>query len=214
MFIQNKYTNLYYNIINRALTRQINGYVEKHHIIPKSLGGSNDIANIVPLTAREHFICHLLLIKMVDKQNKYKMVFAAWQQSRPSKNKDIKVTSHVYEMLRKQMSITYTGRKRAPFSNEAKANMKAGAKNRKQVIYSPERLAKLAANKGNVAGWNKGKKMDLSDEQRAVISNKFSLVNKGKPKNRIVCPHCSKEVAVNTYPRWHGNNCKLNLQVP
>lgn len=64
MYLQNKYTRWYYNIVNAAQNRSINGYVEKHHIIPKSLGGSNKKINIVSLTAREHFICHWLLTKM------------------------------------------------------------------------------------------------------------------------------------------------------
>lgn len=40
------------------------GYHEKHHIIPRSIGGTNESDNIVCLTAREHFIAHLLLSKM------------------------------------------------------------------------------------------------------------------------------------------------------
>ena len=38
-------------------------YYEKHHIIPKSLGGSNCKDNLVHLTPREHYIAHLLLWK-------------------------------------------------------------------------------------------------------------------------------------------------------
>ena len=36
-------------------------YYEKHHIIPKSMGGDNSKENIVYLTGREHFIAHWLL---------------------------------------------------------------------------------------------------------------------------------------------------------
>jgi hypothetical protein len=46
----------YFSIVNRALSRVVGDmYVEKHHIIPKSLGGSNDKSNLVKLTAKEHF---------------------------------------------------------------------------------------------------------------------------------------------------------------
>lgn len=57
-FLINKYTKWYFNIIESAQRQEMDGYTEKHHIIPKSLGGSNDKTNIVKLTAREHFICH------------------------------------------------------------------------------------------------------------------------------------------------------------
>ena len=76
MFIQNKYTKTYYNIINRAKSRAIDGYTETHHIIPRSLGGNNNIDNLVKLTAREHFICHLLLPKMTTGANYQKMLYA------------------------------------------------------------------------------------------------------------------------------------------
>jgi hypothetical protein len=77
IFIDNKYTKCYYNIINNAKSKISNdGYTEKHHIIPKSLGGSNDKENIVKLTAREHFVCHLLLVKMTNGILHQKMLYA------------------------------------------------------------------------------------------------------------------------------------------
>ena len=39
-------------------------YNERHHIIPKCLGGTDDKSNLVNLTAREHFIAHYLLWKI------------------------------------------------------------------------------------------------------------------------------------------------------
>ena len=49
-------------------------YTEKHHVIPRSFGGDNSISNLVVLTAREHFIAHWLLTKMVtETKQKYQM---------------------------------------------------------------------------------------------------------------------------------------------
>ena len=76
IFINNKYTTWYNSLINKAKDRIISGYTEKHHIIPSSLGGTTDNDNIVKLTAREHFICHLLLTKMTIGNARYKMNFA------------------------------------------------------------------------------------------------------------------------------------------
>jgi hypothetical protein len=76
MFKENKYSKTYFSIINRAKSRLIEGYTEKHHIIPKSIGGSDDSSNLVDLTAREHYICHLLLPKMTDGEDRYKMIYA------------------------------------------------------------------------------------------------------------------------------------------
>lgn len=68
MFKDNKYTKWYFKLIEYRKINVVNleEYFETHHIIPKCLGGSDDIENLVKLTAREHFISHLLLTKMHD----------------------------------------------------------------------------------------------------------------------------------------------------
>jgi hypothetical protein len=47
----------------KKLRKKQQGYVyyEKHHILPKCLGGLDDEDNLILLTAREHYICHKLL---------------------------------------------------------------------------------------------------------------------------------------------------------
>ena len=58
------YKKLYENIINNRKQIVFNGYTETHHIKPKSLGGKDNTENLIDLSAREHFICHLLLTKI------------------------------------------------------------------------------------------------------------------------------------------------------
>ena len=36
-------------------------YHERHHIIPRCLGGGNEEENLIDLFAKEHFIAHKLL---------------------------------------------------------------------------------------------------------------------------------------------------------
>lgn len=77
MFENNKYTKWYYLLIKNAKERKdIPVIIEKHHILPKSLGGDNTNLNIVSLSPREHFLAHLLLTKMTKNENKKKMIFA------------------------------------------------------------------------------------------------------------------------------------------
>lgn len=62
-----KYSRWYLKLIEKAKNRKmLSGYVERHHIMPKSLGGSNGNNNIVCLTAREHYVAHLLLMRCFD----------------------------------------------------------------------------------------------------------------------------------------------------
>jgi len=102
MYLDNKYTRWYYNIINAAKLRQkISGYTEEHHIIPESLGGLDTKENLVDLTAKEHYTVHHLLIKMLTGSSKYKMIHA---YHRMTTSNDIKVTNAQYEIAKKLKS--------------------------------------------------------------------------------------------------------------
>lgn len=70
LFIPNKYCKIYYHIVTRAKDRIAKGYIEKHHIIPKSTGSNDGNENIVRLTASEHFVCRWLLKKKLTNANK------------------------------------------------------------------------------------------------------------------------------------------------
>lgn len=77
--IKNKYTLWYNKLIQRGLNRNcVEGNIEKHHIFPVSFNTEWKFKkdNIVSLSVREHFICHLLLVKMFSGQQQIKMVSA------------------------------------------------------------------------------------------------------------------------------------------
>lgn len=128
MFVDNKYTQIYYRIIKRALGRALSGYTEVHHVIPKSLGGTNEKNNLVSLTAREHFICHLLLTKMTVGSDRSKMVRAVFYltgKGKSNRNNFIK-SSRIYENLRTEISAVVStqkkGCKQPPRTTQAKIN--------------------------------------------------------------------------------------------
>jgi len=107
LFITNKYYNIYFDIISRARHRKISGYSEKHHIIPKSLGGTDTKDNLVVLTPREHLVCHLLLTKIVCDEHKGKMIYALQcmtMKSRTTKNRYTKINSRIYASVKKEIS--------------------------------------------------------------------------------------------------------------
>lgn len=54
----------YEALIARGRTRTLLGYKEIHHILPRCMGGTDDKSNLVALTAEEHFVAHLLLVKI------------------------------------------------------------------------------------------------------------------------------------------------------
>lgn len=48
----------------KCISHARDAYTEKHHILPRSLGGSDDPDNLVKLTPEDHFFAHLLLAKI------------------------------------------------------------------------------------------------------------------------------------------------------
>lgn len=199
MYLQNKYTTWYLSIISNAKTRpNFEGYGEIHHIIPKSLGGSNDPTNLVKLTAKEHFICHLLLTKMVLGVPKNKMVYALWCLANLKRHSQDRYTinSRQYTIIKQQYSKLHQTFKHTeehkqyisqalkgkPKSDEHKRKMSEAAKNRKM---SPEGLQKFREahknkqfkhteeHKLKVSKQHKGKK--LSEETKLKISQSQKL---------------------------------------
>jgi hypothetical protein len=99
------YSKVYSLLIEKRINYPVDPdeYFEKHHIIPKSLGGSNDSNNIVKLTPREHYIAHLLLTKMFPKgsRDEYKMLCAFMMMNTiSSKHKNRYSSSRLYSILR------------------------------------------------------------------------------------------------------------------
>jgi hypothetical protein len=220
----NKYEKYYHSIINnRKSNPTVNEYTETHHILPRSLGGSDDATNLVELTAREHFVCHWLLTKMYTGAERGKMINALWMmqgQSIHQKRYETKITSRVYENLRKEYSehiskmntgriqpleekqrqrAAQIGRKRNPFSNEWKENLSKNHKSKKEGFDGAISLE----TRKKIGDKIRGRKMSEEEKIRR------GLANKGKKREKIPCPHCEQMISVNTYPRWHGDNCKF-----
>jgi len=99
------YQKVYNAIIAKRQKESPEGYCEEHHILPRSIGGSDTRVNLVKLTAREHFVCHLLLVKIYQNtENYYKMVKAFFMMSTHSSNQNRYISSKKYEKLRVEFS--------------------------------------------------------------------------------------------------------------
>ena len=60
------YRRIYADFIKdrREKERGLTGYVERHHIVPRHLSGDDNPANLINLSAEDHFFAHLLLAKI------------------------------------------------------------------------------------------------------------------------------------------------------
>lgn len=209
IFINNKYTKWYYSIINNARNRVLTDYTEKHHIIPKSLGGNNTKDNLVTLSSREHYVCHLLLTKMVNGENKRKMTFALHSMLRSSKiQKRYKLNSRQYEIVRIHFSNVmseymieisknrdYKGEKNPFFGKKHSDNTKE--KTSGQNHYTKRKDYDPTTHPSKQPGWKEAN----------------SMSKKGRKQPIYNCQHCKMNVgAKGNFVRWHGVNCKLNKQ--
>ena len=178
MYLTNKYTTYYFNIINKARARiKTIGYAEKHHIIPKSLGGDNSKSNLVLLTAKEHYICHLLLPKMLTGDNMRKMSYAIWLMINVNRGCQLryKVTSRMYKSIKeknsKLLSIANKGKlgihSGKKFSNETKQKMSLSAVGRKPSLQAIEAAKK--SRKG-IPPSNKGKPMSQAQKDKIRLT--------------------------------------------
>lgn len=50
----------------KRIEDDLQGYTERHHILPRSLGGTDDPENLIRLTPEDHFFAHLLLAKATN----------------------------------------------------------------------------------------------------------------------------------------------------
>ena len=127
----NKYTKWYFELMDKAKDMpKIKGeYYEKHHILPKSLGGSNDKENLVFLSAREHFLSHLMLVRMAHfTYAKMKMQKAAHFFIANHRHNNLKINCNTYGLLKKQHSEAMRARKHTPEEIEKRRLANTGKK--------------------------------------------------------------------------------------
>ncbi len=234
LFVSNKYTRWYSLIISAARQRSPTPglYLERHHIIPKCIGGTDEPVNIVPLTAREHFICHWLLTKMVtDVHHSYKMKHALGRFVQSSNLQNRNMSSRQYEIARKSISEARKGRRHTAESRKKMSIARKGRPSRnkgrtewfKQTPEAKQRIS--AANKGKTFAERFGEEGAKSAIEKMKASKrgkpsgmlgkkhsqetiqKLSKPKNGSPHIRQTCPHC---LVVDQTPR-HIKFCGKNF---
>lgn len=166
------YKKHYDNLIKRAKGRTLNGYTESHHIIPKCLGGTDDKDNLVNLTAREHFIAHLLLWKI--NPNNYGLVKAIAMMCIQSSNmNENRSCNRMYSWLREKFSeaqsLSQSGEGNSQFSTMWIHNL---------ILKESKKIPKSDVIPD---GWLKGRKINFDLD---II--KKEIKDQIKEKNKIL----------------------------
>jgi len=232
MYIQNKYTTWYFNIINNVTNRVLDSYIETHHIIPRSLGGTNEKSNLVSLTAREHFVCHWLLTKMTTGEAKIKMFHALWNMRRANKTQKryaTAITSRVYEKLKiersKILSKQMSGEGNHMFGKTGKLAPCYGRTGEKHPNFGKKMMSaesnEARRNKLKGKTWSeetnkkrseshKGKKHEYALGDKNVMRRPEIAAKLKVPKPKYTCKFCGRIVGNISNIRKHEKACELS----
>lgn len=184
------YQKIYTDIIERAKTRILYTYTEKHHIIPRCLGGLNTKTNIVKLTAKEHYLVHFLLIRIYP--NNSKLVYAFWMMCNGSRPNRPKTNMAMYKIAKELLIEVNKGRpspmKGKKHSEDAKSKMSLAKKGREDLI---------------------GKKHSLESRLKMSISCKGRKLS-SETKEKISKSHMGKVISAQTRQKMSDNRSGIN----
>ena len=175
--------------------KKVRGKTEKHHIIPKSLGGSNSKENLIELLSREHFLVHCCLWKMYPKGSveRKKMVKAfTMMKASPTKEGNRYLNSRLYASAQveksKAMSEAQSKEKNSQF-----ATMWIFWYDPKDPTNMEKRKEKKVSKGSEIPiGWHPGRKMKMFKICKSPKCNNIFDKRAGG-KKQYCSPECRKK---------------------
>ena len=185
MFPNSKYSKWYMNIVENACSKnrnKQNSYFENHHIFPKCMGGNNKKSNLVLLTAKEHFICHLLLVKIfpLGAKERHKLLHAFMLMKGENSSQIRYMNSNLYNHIKEEyafyISKKYKGRKMSEEQKQKISQTLKSSYNSGKRVFSEETKQKISIK----ASTRKRKR--FSKEARENISKAMKKYHQNKNK--------------------------------
>lgn len=215
------YSIRYNKLVEHYLNNKYDMYNEKHHIIPKCLGGSDDANNIVTLPARAHYILHYLLTKMHPDEPKILYAFWAMSMRKDGQEREY-INSRRFSLMRESLSkaskLNNTGRKH---TEESKKKMSSARKGKKfsevhytNLVCAAKNNLKKATESNLKRKEKKGYYFDAETRERLSEVNKRPKTEKEKGKmsksaknspRKVTCIKCRKTMRTGHYVRWHDH---------
>lgn len=201
------YKKIYNQIIEKAKSEEriksSNLYYESHHIIPKCIGGDDSENNLVLLTAKEHFVCHKLLILIYPNQTK--LVYALWMMSNGSntyRRKHLKVSSRDYELSRKLYIETHSEKMKGRIVDEKIGKKISESKKGKP---RPEHVKEIlrTIGKGKVGEKNSFYGRKHTEESKKKMSE--------SAKNKVVSEETKKKMSIIRTGKKHTEESKKKM---
>lgn len=176
-------------------------YHERHHIVPKCLGGTNDENNLIDLFAREHFEVHRLLALENPENNE--LACAWWLMCHVQSENQVRyeVTAEQYEEARIAFSKV---RRNTKASEETKRKMAKAHAGENNSFYgkrhTEETRQKIREKRKLQICPTLGKKRSLEQRRKMSEIRKGMFANSKHPRaKKVVCEEkiygCVKECA-------------------
>ena len=140
------YEKIYDILISKAQNRILETYTETHHIVPKCIGGTDNINNLVELTPEEHYLAHQLLVKIYPQNHSLVKAAAMMIPNRPSN----KMYGWLKRRFAKAQSVSQTGGGNSQFGTRWIYNLEL------------EISKKISISEPLPTGWNEGRKLKFS----------------------------------------------------
>jgi hypothetical protein len=169
------YKKIYNALIERAQNRTIDGYTEKHHIIPRCMDGTDDKENLVYLTPEEHYVAHQLLVKMHPEVDKLVFALVVMSGKNPTTNK-------LFGWHRRKLSETqrrlHLGMKLGPQSEEHRKAIGDANRGEKNGMFGTKWTEEQRAHFAKRVPWNRGKTKET--DPKVAANTAPSEKRKGK----------------------------------
>lgn len=137
----------YSRLVERARGRILTGYAERHHVIPKCVGGGDDASNLVRLTAEEHYIAHQLLVKLYPGHHRLLWAAVAMTNGAEKQARKNKLYGWLRRRFAAQVGQRSTGRKA---SAEAKQRMSVARRGKRRAPHSSEAKLKISLSQSGI----------------------------------------------------------------
>ena len=200
-------------------------YTERHHIIPKSMKGSNEKDNLVRVTPREHYIAHLMLWKSFRNRQTTYAFNCMNTATKTKKGKVVRYSNgRVYEKFLIAAREKMTGKNSPMFgkvkSEASRISQGNKVRGRKQSATHIENRMRSLKSNPNFGKWNLGRRASEESKLKMSKAHKGKLKTeihkekmKFRPQNNLstLCPHCCSVGEFKNMKRWHFDFCKKNL---
>lgn len=133
------YSAVYDALINKRRASPVAENFDRHHIVPRCLGGKDEPNNVVQMTVKEHYVAHLLLAKIHGGVLWYPVHLMARRAGKGSRH---------YTSMRKQLKPKRASKALAQWQDpEMAEKMREGMKGKQRTSEYKSRVSKAMKEK-------------------------------------------------------------------